>query len=480
MERFDREAVRLSVKEIDMKPLERIGFAVFGALVVLVILFLIGGCEDTGRVGPSKSAVSIYGADDGVSKGYFIYVDMFDSYIEQEGVRMDVTGGDSASYLSNNGLGGLTSTQCDYAQHIESRGITDENGIVATRGHRDDWDSPKGYVVRSSMTLSKPNSPGTNAKFSYSTKSSDELLQVAKATADKTANINVASLNTNMLSQPAYLDGGEFIPSILTDEEYDLVTSATTGAPSHGFEMVSCDLVSLKGKLGHGSCVRTSSIMPINLTDPNDYMRYAGPFCYRYVVKTAEPADIKDRSFNGRVKTDACPGGVPVEIRLIESNEDMKTHIFGTEVFLPVDCALSVADMEAVSVYDRWSCYEEPNVFDANQFVMVVRDDWLDCVDPNLYSDPNTCPDPNVLFDPGNLNMYNITCRLDTTVEAFEDLLIEERVRRVKIVPMAPEDDYVRIGFDGNMFQFLDAWLTDEKNLDMTGDGIVNLKDIMY
>jgi len=435
---------------------------------VLIVLFLVAGCEpEHGDVGPTKKAMEIKSWTDNVRTGRFWYIDMFGNAIEQEGVRFNLNE-HPAFYFSNNGLGGLQVNNCPDEQHISSTGITGDGGACITLGVRDDWTGVTGFWVRSGMTASNPTAPGVSGKFGYFTLASSGAEQASITSDGDYDYVASASVPTNTLG--------------LTVSEYSAVTGTTVGVPSSGLSYT-CSLVAQKGKMGAGYCKKATSIMPINLSDTNDYLRYAGPFMYSYIVKTASPANIVSDTYSASVTTNACPDGICVEVTVIASSEDKQTHVARTERFLPVDSDIDVSALSSIQVYDRWTGLEDPNIWDPEQYDISVMDDWLSVVDPNLYADPNIVPDPNVLFDPGNPDFYNIVSRIDTSAENFEDILIPERIMSIKIIPLGSDGDLMRIRFDpttiGAIMKFSESWLTPDATLDINGDGIVNLKDLV-
>lgn len=471
-------------------------------LIALSIIFAGCGGGDDGDVGPSRRACAIHGGSDGVSAGWFVYVDAFGEEINQEGIRMDINGGDSAIYLSNNGLGGLKVTRCDEAQHIESSGVTGANGRCITNGIRDEWAWPKGFWVRSNMTVLKPDSPGTYGKFGYVTLASIQggNQEVASSTASKTC--GVAAMGSPMPTQEEMatmlvpeemammeIEGMEYAAPMFdmvrttgnyTQAEYDALTNPTENAPSNGIDYT-CQLIQQRS---NGSCKVMNSIMAVNLTDPNDYLKYSAPFMYSYIVKTAEAIQISGEVGSATVKTNSHPDGIQTILSWYGSNEDGQTHVFRTARFFPVSDELSMASETEVAIYDRWTD-TDPNVWNEEMWVIAQRDDWFDrCVDPNVWPDPNFYPvplDPNSLYDPTCECMHTFTSRIDTSHPDFMDIMIPERISTAQIIPMAPEGDHIRVAFNDDdlaaIVLAIEYWLSDNRIYDRNGDGVVNLHD---
>lgn len=477
----------------------------FGLLSILVI----GGCGgEDGAVGPSRRATAIYGGTDGVNVAWFVYVDAFGEEIRQEGIRMDLNGGDSAWYFKNNGLGGLTPVRCDEIQYIKSNGITGAGGRCIATGIRDIWDQVFENVY-SQMTFTKPDSPGTFAKFKYVTKAKPKT-ERAFALADKPCDFLPASATIDyqqMAFDETMVDelngalvatlevGGwadswvesEHLIGNYTQAEWDALTNPTINPPSNGIEYT-CTLIAQNGRLGNGYCSEVKSLMAVNLVDPNDYLKYSSPFMYSYIVKTAKPIEVIGEVGSGLVKTDVVPDGIEVGLEWYGSNLDRQTHVFRTSWFLPVDSTLSISNEREIAVYDRFTPFSEPNIWNEEQFFITVNSNWLeDCVDPNVLSEPHLYPvpfDPNSLFEDDCACMHRFVNRLDTGSPIFDEIMLQDRVKTAKIVPLRPEGDYIRIQFNEKdlaaISLAIEYWLTDNEIFDRNGDGIVNLKDYTH
>jgi len=429
------------------------------AILVGVSLFVLGCDDDTGNVGPSRRAIAIYGDSDNISTGWFVYVDTFNEEIQQEGVAMIVNGGKQAWFYSNNGMGGLNVNPCNYAQHIESTGVTGAGGRCIAKGIRDDWSNPKGYNVFSQMSVGKPDSPATVAGFNYQTQASQQSLQWAAATAYKKC--------------PRVVAAASGLTGNYTQDEFTALTNPTENPPPKGIAYT-CNLISQNGTSGNGTCRPMNSIMAINLTDPDDYLKYAAPFYYSFIVRTADPIALDGVIANGFVKTNIAPDGRGLSLSWYGSSTDGQTHVFRTEPFLPVDSELEISNTSEISVYDRWTPFDAPDIWDAEQYLVSVKSNWIDFVDPNLVSDPN-------VFYGINPDLFDFTNRLDTSHPKFNEVLIPERILSVKVIPLQAEGDYLRISIKdvdlSTIIMAMDYWLTDNRICDLNGDGIVNLRD---
>lgn len=466
-------------------------------LVVVSCLIMIAGCGDDGNR-PPVDALYILAWTDGISTGQFALADTELNVIDIEGIRLDVFGGDDAWYSSNNGVGGVKYTNCRGAQYIESSNVTGLGGRITLTGWRV-TNNPTGYMVQSAAEIDPPAHIQTASNPSFSYRSITNINGLVN---------QAASISGHDGTLDGYVDpypladngddaqeiaGVSFTPVMstwscpdnLTDSELIAITSSTTNAPAIGIQPVACNLVRQNGCNGYRSSVDADWVFPINLVDPNNFLRHAGPYAYSYTFKTAAPVELDGYCGHGIVKTDMCSEGVSVGFHVVASSEDMQTHVARSDYFLPVDSTVVSAGWDSVEVYDRYTPFAEPNIWDKEQYDYYVNDDWLDVVDPNLYSDPNIIPDPNVLFDPTNPAFYTFNSRLDTRLDCFNDILIEDRVIDVKIIPISwDSNESIRVAFEpdlmGVILQGSPYWLSDNATFDANGDGIVNLIDMYY
>jgi hypothetical protein len=434
--------------------------------LVLVVLFCCGGsCSPEGKT-PSRMCSGIYGGTNGQDTVWFCYVLTTGDIVDQDGVQMSVYMAEINSiYFTNDGLGGIKSNPLPGVQCIKSSGVTSNGGFVFGKGERNDWQAAPGYVVFSDMAVSNPKGSG-RGRFDFRTRGPSPV-KVALVSADGT------------------IEAAPTVPSMATytSREKQALDNITLSAQSSGIDTQPVCLVARSGNAGIEYFKEKDYFVPINLEDPNDYLKYASPFCYSWIFTTPEAMDnLVGSEYVGNVSSAACPNGISVKITVTASGIDYKTHVARTEYFLPVDSSLSISTMSQVDVYDRWTPFPDPNIWNNEQYVRSVKDDWLDLIDPNLYADPNICPDPNVFFRPDDPNFYHFVNRLDTTTDEFEDVMIHDRVMQIKILPVGQEDE-INVRIDRfaveNILHAAPYWLTGNKMYDLNSDGIVNLRDFM-
>lgn len=448
-------------------------------IVLLLAPVLLCGCDPGGDIPPAE-AFYIVGGSDGINRGWFAYADAEFNVIDRRGLQMNIQGGENGTYMTSNGMGGMESHPTD-CQHIEYNGVTQAGGWVYTHGVREDWDDPMYSNVISCIQIAYPNgSQGSEvATFSYGTSSRDEAqIERTNVVLPRGGEIDedpmAAVRGINSFVSPNLAN--------MTITENEAILGLTVNPPTNGIEVVACHLVNQNGDMGNGYSTVANNVYPVNLTDPNDYMRYAGPYRYSWIVKTANPLPLSGLIGLATIKTMAAPTGIEVGVYVDASNADMQTHVIRTDLFLPVDSSIGISALPEIEVYDCFtpSPYE-PNIWDSRQFEITRRIDWLDFVDPNLYADPNIIPDPNVLFDPTNADFFTFDNRLDTTCPNFDQILIPERVMTLPVIAIDPINDNMTVQFNPQSAEFLincvDFWLSDEETVDLNGDGIVNMLD---
>lgn len=433
-----------------------------GIIVFFVVVLFLSGCEETGRTGPTRFAAGIHGGSNGTDTAWFTYVDVYNNPIIQEGIRMDFEAGHTG-YRKFEGVNGYVWYKAPGGiQTVVSDGITGPCGFVLGHGKRD-WSQEWTYALQTIGRFSNPRITTQRASMTYRSRCSDGA-QHAFHEAYQTINRTVASTGDRRWN--------------LTEHEYNLLSSDTENAPDSGMTVSRTRLVSQSGSKGGGFSREIDSPLATNLICEDQYLRYASPFAYSFVIKTAEPLDIIDREVSGRVVSDSFPEGIEVKAFVYDSSDDLQTHVVRTEHFLIVDNAFDQA-YEPQLIYDRWTPPDgDPNdVWDEDIYAAMVKDDWFDYVDPNSY-DPNDISDPNDLFDPDNPDFYDFVHRLDTRHPRFDEAKLPDRIIEVQSLPVMAEGDYIEFQLDRrSLLVFLDYWMTDKRNYDLNGDGIVNLKD---
>jgi hypothetical protein len=431
-----------------------IGMAIF--FVVLLLLLLLG-CKPKK---PSRLATCIVCGTNGVDTGWYAFQMETGDVIEQEGVEMGFVGLKSV-YPKNNGLGGIEYVLvADGIQEATSSGITGPGGQMIVKGKRYNWSDYK-YRVLYGGGYIPSGSWGMGARFDYRT-STPPQRQVA-----------LAELGCGNLEKYTA------IASKFTSTEQSALDNPTTDAPESGVA-ATASLLQQQGGCGEGFPKEMNNgFMAGNLADAGKYLRHSSPFMFSFVLKTSEPEELAGVSIPVRISTDTHPQGVSADATIIASNADKMTHVARTDYFLPVNSEIPV--QPEMPVYERWTGFTEPNIWDTEQYYIEQKENWLDFVDPNLYADPNVCPDPNVLFNPNDLNFFDFTSRLDTSAENFEDILIPERILSIKAIQINAANDFVYIEIDWAnprmIILIAEHWLTAKKLYDFNNDGIVNLCD---
>jgi hypothetical protein len=429
-----------------------VAFWLFGLIICLVC-----GCKPDK---PSRLATQIVCGSDGIREGWFAYAMTTGDVIEQEGLGMDFERRKNV-YLKNNGCGGIEMVEVPASiQEVQSNGITGPGGRLIVKGKRLDFANYQGRVIYSQGWVSSAGMSG--AFMDYGT--------IVKPLREQ------ASAQYNSVLSKYYAKS-----SLLSLSEKGSLCAPTSSPPISGISCSELTLLQQQGGLGEGFPKEMNNgFMAGNLIDAEKYLRYASPFMFSVTFKTPEPADIIGTQISATIKTDAFPSGITVDVAIIASNTDKMTHVARTAYFLPVDSTIQVPP--EVSVYDRWTPFPDPNIWDSNQYVRSVKEDWLDIIDPNLWNDPNTCPDPNVLFDPHNPDLFNFTSRLDTSADNFGTILIPSRIHQVKTIPLGAEGDNLDIDIncsDSRLIMLIAPnWLTGNKIYDRNGDGVVNMKDL--
>ena len=393
-------------------------------VVLLVICFIFFGCLPKGRT-PGREACTIVGSGAGVSSGSFRYVDVMGDDIDQPGLRMDLYGGENGYYCKNNGVGGIEIVHVDWVW-CESDGITGSNGSVTVCG-KADRSGDSSHTGITGMVLSKPGTSGCvcSAQFNYHSIPTSQDMSLAYGCA----------------STPPWIE--HTIPSALsnlTDEEQAVVAGGPSEPLTNGIEAVACRLVQQRGNVFSGGqwTKAINSVMPVNLTDEYDYMRYSYPFMYSYVFRTAEAMDFSEKEYIGIVTTDAYQQGIRLPIKIIYSDTFGTTHIARTAQFIAVSVDVYDPNIPAVAVYDKWTPTNNPDVID-----------------------PNGVVDSTLFWDEGNF--------------------MPERMIETPLIPMYNENDFIEIEIiidPATFIQESNKWLSEDKTLDFNGDNIVNFKDV--
>jgi hypothetical protein len=442
--------------------------------LLLLAMVIVSGCPD-GQVS-TRQVTEVRSSSNQTDEGYFAYYGFHDGdwrIIKRAGLSFK--GDHSAPQYSVPVNGGfdyeLRRTGFD-VQHNESSFTTGANGVCRVNGVRDKWDKktvPYWYTLNSSTTLSHPINTARNGCFTYSTNAAENN-HGAWAHADRG------------MTQ----DDIEYIiaSASLPDEEQALSSFTTSGPPAFGVEKVSTTLAQQAGINGIENVVALDGICPNFALDQSHYFKNECPQFYSVIFKTASPVQFTENDVFEVSLHSGASDGVPVDFHCYGSSADGMTHVFRTGLFVTVETGTPCAAMPDIDVYDKWTPFDnEPNLWDDEQYAKYINDDWLSCVDPNLYSDPNIVPDPNCFYDPVCECMHTFVSRLDTMHPLFEDVLIPERIRTLPVVPMN-SNDTLYYDFDEKQWRILfkaidDGWLTDKTVYDVNNDGIINLMDLL-
>lgn len=434
----------------------------FGFSLLCIVVWV--GCDDEdGKVGPAKTADSIHCRTNGTNLIEFIYVRSTGDPITQPGIRMCFKGSPPA-YLRANGLGGYY--VCDASctgQKIECTGITECGGILRAKGKREIWKILEPYIVYSAGSVSKPKEVGggCSATCEYRTRTEPH------------GEVALSSCGGTMIAYDP--PDNSYLFGLTANEYHALLQSQTLDPPTNGIEVNHLGLLFQDGEIGNGYPTETDFFMAVNISDPNDYFRYSAPFRFSAVFKTAEGIDLSGFRFAGRVRTDSCPQGIPIGLEIIGSNADTKTHVVRTDYFLPIDIDIPISQEESVSVYDRWTPFDDPNIWNPEQSFITLKDNWRDFCDPNVIDDPNDLYGINP-------DVFEIVSRLDTSYSDFESILIPERIMTVPIIPMSETEDYLYLQLKKEdldiLVLILDDWLGNNAVWDSNQDGIVNMEDL--
>jgi len=438
--------------------------------LALLLLFLCNGCLPDGHTS-TRQVTQMRCHDDGIREGYFAYYGFYDGdfrIIKVAGLSMAGQHHHPACYWvpCNGGTDYETRHAEGDVQYNMSGLKTKANGVCTVTGRRDKWGAdPKIYWLCSSTTLEHPRNPMIDGSFTYSTMGS-EGWEGASAYAN-------ASLSTTDIDQIV-------ARSSLPEEQFYLSTP-TESPPTTGIEKITSTLAQQSGEMGT-ECVNALDCVVPNFTDTHEsYFKNGCPVFYSVIIKSAEPVVFGENdvfAVNIRTHTDTAE----CDIYWYGSNADKMTHVFRTELFYAVDKDSGITG--TVQSYDNWTPFDtEPNLWDSDQYAIEKRDNWLSCVDPNLYSDPNVVPDPNCFYDPTCPCMNTFTNRLDVYSPIFESVMLPHRVLDVPVIRMDTEGDTLYYEFDEKQLRVLlkaidEGWLQSNANYDINNDGIVNLMDL--
>lgn len=427
---------------------------VFGIFVAAIIAFFCSSCKP---LPPSRTADGIVYGNDGINTGWYAYCLATGDVIEQEGIRMGFDNQYWTTYSGNDGLGGRKWIHvAEGVQEIKSNGITGPGGQMIVKGNRLDWTAMPGYYLWNHADITNPKGGWFSCSFAYRTNAGDK-------------------------SQYAVGGGGlgDKLPRYAASKSA-MASEAATNPPVSGIFIAKCSIQQNQGNSGSGCLKELSSLITCNITGSENYLRYASPVRFYTVFATSQPEDLTGTVISAIIRSDTCPAGIQVDVTISGSNADKMTHFAQTDWFLPVDSEIQVP--ATVAVYDRWTPFQDPNIWNPEQNMIEKKDWWLSLVDPNLYKDPNTCPDPNVFFDPHNPAFFTFTSRLDTTAEKFDQILIPSRIVQVQTISLGSVGDNLDINVNWSdprlIMLIAPNWLTGNKLYDTNNDGIVNYKDI--
>jgi hypothetical protein len=406
----------------------------------LAVLFVLCGCEEGDRT-PTRMACEIKGGTDGIRHGWFQYTDYLGQPIEEAGLRMEKTGGEEGTghYTMPNGVGGIQYVSHVVGGYVDDSGVTDASGRLRCWGLRSENWYHWLYVAR---YYQKPGVSGCECSAQFCVRIDGENAPAPYYSAAQVCT-TIPDWVTMYREQWSNLTEEEQ-QAILEEVNGTLMATSQSSLPDSGFTY-STALVQQVGRISAHEVKLKSSVMPGNVTDPDMLFVGAYPYMYSFIVRTAGPADFEGKVFEATVISDTCPKGVPVDIKMVAHNEEKTVHIMRTSFFKPIQADLYDPNMTEVPIYDWWT-----------------PEEGVDPNDPETYTGgPLDIYDPNFITD----EMYD-----------------PDRVVVCQLIPVAQENDAIRIKFEltaSNIMQYMDCWLTNDKNTDINGDGIVNFMDMI-
>lgn len=225
------------------------------------------------------------------------------------------------------------------------------------------------------------------------------------------------------------------------------------------YEVVSAVWQRRVGQPGEGYSVLAEHLTLLDHSDASTITYYATPYYLSLSIALAEPVAFNPVGLP--LPADLRVGAVrlsEINFNITQVSDDGKRLIVKSDYIVPIDYRDYEADEVPVSIYDRWSCADDPNDPAINLYAPLF---WQ-------VDDPN-----HVVYDPNHIDHNNVILnRLDPArfvpvhcVPLNEGETLNIRATDRTLLPL--------------MTYFLEYWLDELPVLDANRDGIVNLEDVM-
>lgn len=263
-------------------------------------------------------------------------------------------------------------------------------------------------------------------------------------------NYTSASMPDNAISEDDVTPAASTSSNNLsTDDDNFLVDEKLT--VSNGIDLYRSSWCIRSGPVGQGYSKTVGQIFPLGHSDPTRIAMYATPYFFSQQVVLSEAISEDDETVEIPATIKVGNFQTPITCHIVSVSEDRKRIIVQSDYIVPIEKEDYTFEDPRQSIYNRW----EPTN-DAND---------LDIYAPLVISDPNSLIDPNFISDIG-IRIDNLN----------HDLFID-----VYVVPIL-EGEKIQIRFDkdsATLLQLVGYWLSDNKNIDINDDGIVNWSDIL-
>jgi len=429
-------------------------------MLMCAVLLCSCGCEDRGNTGTViRYARGTRAAGDGKTNVWIWYIDDFEQPLTQAGLRFARTDPDIVAcspYPSHPDIyfGGLV--------HLEGPNVTGEGGRIHIRGvfnpdggeYNPDyyhwcenvWSGPMGpsapisQVVHFATYNGSPYTMWPNdAHPTWNRPPKRPSTAKGSLSEEEELALSATTVGGGMMMMA--MDGGD------PNSDPNFIYLPDTG--------IDCTftLLQQQGSDGYGYALQQSGFMPIDSDNWEDSFRYQSPFMYSVIVVSSEPVEAQGMAIRGKVKSNALPEGVVVDIEVVAQNAEKTIGILHTDYFLPVTQdsydALTADPREPV-IFDRWSD--------------------ITAEEAHLY-DPNNFPDPNM--PPKTI---------DTSALDFMERHDPNRVKPLHYIPVETDDELRIEVLPASMSAFTlfaSRWLiAGISAADINRDGIVNLNDL--
>jgi len=203
------------------------------------------------------------------------------------------------------------------------------------------------------------------------------------------------------------------------------------------------------GDCGQGYTKPVDMLFALSHSDAGTIVFRSTPYILTSHVTLSEPVyqDIIGLSFTGYLTVAGNDRG-DIESTIVAVSDDGRRVISQSDGIVPIDARDYIEEDVPNVVYDRWTESDDPN----DTAVQIYAALWPD--------DPNLVDDNGVYFEGLDPNRFNpVHC---VPVESGDTINIKFDIS--SFIPLFP---YVS-----------ESWLTNNRNLDINNDGIVNFKDL--